>query len=344
MAAREGSRPIPAVSPAVIAAMAALLAGGLVGVVRRYALRRALLDVPTERSSHAVPTPRGGGLGLVAAALAVAICVLVLERRGSWPMTAALVGVVAVAAIGWRDDHASLPVAPRMTMHVLAGLAVAWLALGVPGPFGVLGVAGASWWVFWTVSSINVTNFMDGIDGLIGLQAVVLGFHVVLLTGSGSAALFGAAVAGAAAGFLAWNWAPALIFLGDVGSAALGVLFVMTGVLAQRESGLPTALVFLPLFPLFLDSTATLARRWRRGERLTEAHRDHLYQRLANGGWGHARVSLLYGVAALAAVVVTKVADGEMRHPAIPSYFAAILLVGFLLARREAMVATRTRR
>jgi Fuc2NAc and GlcNAc transferase len=310
----------------------ALLSLLLVGLVRRYAVRRALLDVPSERSSHRVPTPRGGGLGVVVACLVPVIVALRPMQRGAWSLAAALTGVAAVAVIGWLDDRGSLPVAPRLTVHLLAGLAVAWLATGVPGPFGVIGVAGAMWWVFWTASAINVTNFMDGIDGLIGLQALVFGGHLLLLHGGGEATVIGAALAGSAAGFLAWNWAPARIFMGDVGSASLGVLMVVAGVLVQQRTGLPTSVVFLPLYPLFLDATVTLFRRWRRGDRLVEAHRTHLYQRLANEGWGHARVSLLYGVAAASGIVVSSF-DVPVRTVALLSYFGAVALAGFLLDR-----------
>ena len=323
-------------SVAWVMAAAAMLSLVLVGLVRHYALRRAILDMPSERSSHSVPTPRGGGLGMVVACLVVVLAVTRPIPRGEWALAAALIGAAAVAVLGWRDDHGSLPVAPRLTVHLLAGLAVAWLALGVPGPFGIVGAAGAAWWVFWTMSAINVTNFMDGIDGLIGLQAVVFGLHLVQLHPGADAVVLGAAMAGAAAGFLAWNWAPARIFMGDVGSAALGVLVVVGGLLAQRGSGLPISVAFLPLFPIFLDATVTLLRRWRRRERLTQAHRSHLYQRLANGGWGHARVSLLYGVAAATGIVVSRVPAAPMRLVAAASYFGAVGLAGFLLDRRAA--------
>ena len=315
-----------------VMAVTALLTVMLVGIVRRYALRRALLDMPSERSSHTMPTPRGGGLGVIVACLGVVVAVQRPGLRGQWSLAAALLGAAAVAVIGWLDDRGSLPVAPRLSVHVLAGLALAWLAMDLPGPFGIVGLAGATWWVFWTVSSINVTNFLDGIDGMIGLQVLVFGLHVVDLHGGDGSAVLGAALAGASAGFLAWNWAPARIFLGDVGSASLGVLVVVAGVMAQRQTGLPISVAFLPLFPMYLDAAVTLVRRWRRGERLTQAHRSHLYQRLAHAGWGHARVSVLYGVAAAAGMIVSR-ADVPVRQLAMSSYFLVVALAGFLLDR-----------
>lgn len=121
--------------------------------------------------------------------------------------------------------------------------------------------------------------------------------------------------------------------MGDVGSAAVGMLLVVTGVLAQRAGHWPVSLVFLPLFPIFLDAAVTLVRRWRSGEPLTQAHRSHLYQRLANGGWGHARVSLLYGVAAGAGLVVSVIAEGPRRPYVLAFYFGTVTLAGFVLDR-----------
>jgi Fuc2NAc and GlcNAc transferase len=318
-------------SAAWLGALAAIASALLVGVVRWYARRGALLDVPSARSSHRVPTPRGGGLGVVA----VCLLAFMMVRMGGRPdgaLVLVLTAAAAVAVIGWLDDHGSLPVAPRLAVHVLAGLAVAWLARGVPGPLGLVGVAGAAWWAFWTVSAINVTNFIDGIDGLIGLQVLVFGLHVALLGGGPDATTLGVLLAGGAAGFLAWNWAPARIFLGDVGSAPLGVLMVVAGVLAQRGAGLPITPVFAPLFPIFLDAAATLVARWRRGERLTQAHRSHLYQRLANGGWGHARTSAVYGVAAAGGVVAAHVPP-PARPVVLAAYFLAVVACGVLLHR-----------
>jgi Fuc2NAc and GlcNAc transferase len=321
-------------SLAWVAAFGALLSLVLVGVVRRYALRRALLDVPSDRSSHTEPTPRGGGLGLIVACLLVVVVALRSGLRADWALSATLVAAAAVAVVGWLDDHGSLDVAPRLAVHLLAGLAVGWLARGVPGPLGLVGAAAAAWWVLWTVSSINVTNFLDGIDGMIGLQVLVFGLHIARLdAGHGSASILAAALVGSALGFLAWNWAPARVFMGDVGSAALGMLLVVTGVLAQRTGHWPVNLVFLPLFPIFLDAAVTLLRRWRRGASLTQAHRSHLYQRLANGGWGHARVSLVYGVAAATGLVVSAFAEGPRGPYVLACYFGTVALAGFLLDR-----------
>jgi Fuc2NAc and GlcNAc transferase len=318
------------------AALSAALSALLVGVVRRYAMSRAVLDLPTDRSSHRVPTPRGGGLGVVLACLGVFAFAVLRSGALSPQLVALLIAAGLVASIGWLDDHRPLAVTPRLLSHLVAGAVVAWLAGGAAGPFGVAGLAGAMWWILWTVSSINVTNFMDGIDGLIGLQALVFGVHVLLLGGpTAPTAMAGATLAGAAAGFLVWNWAPARIFLGDVGSGTLGLLLAAFGVLLQAAAGVPTAVAFLPLFPLFADAAVTLWRRWRRGERLTTAHRSHLYQRLANGGWGHSAVALAYGAAAAVGSGVVIASPAHWHTGLVLAYIAAVVLAGVWLEGRS---------
>jgi Fuc2NAc and GlcNAc transferase len=294
-----------------------------VALVRREALRRGMLDRPTARSSHSVPTPRGAGVAVVLVLIAALAWAGV---AGSWPprLWLALTAVVVIAVTGFLDDRYSLPVAPRLALHLIAGLGFALFALqAAPGTLPAL--VWIAIWCVWAVSCVNVVNFMDGIDGLIGLQAATFGAYMLLVAPSHSFAwVFGLALAGTALGFLVWNWAPAKIFLGDSGSGALGLLFAVGGVLLVLEARVPLWLVWLPLYPIFLDAAATLASRWLRGERLTEAHREHLYQRLALR-WGHAPVALLY--AAVAAVGALAVA-AQARWPIAPALFLLAVTAG----------------
>jgi Fuc2NAc and GlcNAc transferase len=283
-----------------------------VGGVRQFVLRKRILDVPNERSSHQTPAARGGGIGLLTG-LVLSSSVM-MQGAPNLSLLAASLGVVLVAWVGWCDDRGGASVRLRASVHVGAGLLLLPVALGAlpAAPAWLLPLL-AAWWVFWSISSINVVNFIDGIDGMIGLQAMVFGGHTWIAASSGGsdtylAAGLGAALAGSALGFLLWNWHPARIFLGDVGSGALGLSFVLLGVLLIRERGLSLMVAYLPLAPIFLDASVTLFVRYRRGERLTEAHREHLYQRLANeAGLGHARVSATYGLASLAAIPVLAV-------------------------------------
>ena len=307
----------------------------LVGFVRQYALRRDVLDHPGERSSHSTPTPRGGGAGLLAAWLLVLVPSLSTAWRGTWPLLLSFAGVILVAVIGWIDDHRSLAVRSRLVSHALAActlLPLVLLPFAVP-QWPVPLVAG--WWIFCGVAAANVVNFIDGIDGLIGLTALVYGgFAAATGVAGGAAAGSGLALAGAAAGFLVWNWSPARIFLGDVGSGAIGFVLVIVGILLMRETGRGIIMTFLPLWPIVLDASATLIRRWRQHEPLTQPHRSHLYQRLANGGWGHARVSLLYGSGAMLGAVCSAMPAGVARTGAATTYLIAIILAGVAFERR----------
>jgi Fuc2NAc and GlcNAc transferase len=200
-----------------------------------------------------------------------------------------------------------------------------------------MGLLGAGvWWVFWGVSAVNVVNFMDGIDGLVGSQALIFGLHLAVLAGpTGGAGLFGSTLVGAAAGFLLWNWAPAKVFLGDAGSGGLGLAMVLGGALLMREREVGLIVAFLPLYPLFLDATITRLLRVLYGKGLMSAHRAHLYQRLANGGWGHARVTLLYAAAAASGVVIAVLpSDRSSEWAAMAGYAAVVLVVGLWLGQR----------
>jgi len=315
-----------------IAGSSAVLALVLVGLIRRYALRHQILDHPGPRTSHTRPTPRGGGLGLVIAFLVVMFAVPGL--RSLVPVLLALVGVAITALVGWLDDHRSLGVRARLVAHLVAGVTLLPLALWPAAVPAWLGIGAAFWWVFWAVSAINVVNFMDGIDGLIGTQALIFGAHLASAgVAGGLPETFGLALAGASAGFLIWNWPAAKIFLGDVGSGALGFLFVLGGLLLMTEGQASIVTAFLPLFALFLDASVTLTRRLRRGEPITQAHRSHLYQRLANGGWGHARVSLLYAAVALLALPITAL-PATWMNLGIVAYFLAVLVLATTLDRR----------
>ncbi|HXI21891.1 MAG TPA: glycosyltransferase family 4 protein [Gemmatimonadales bacterium] len=283
--------------------------------VRRYALRWAILDVPTARSSHSVATPRGGGLAIasvVGAAIAGLAVAEVIEPRLA---VALLGGGAMVVTIGWMDDRRPQPVWLRAMLQLAASAwAVSWLG-GLPtlhaGPNVLrLGAAGGVLATLAIAWGINLYNFMDGIDGLAAGQAVVAGLvGALLLTRDGSPGLAGvsATTAGAALGFLAWNWSPARIFMGDVGSGPLGFLFATIGVASDRggDSPLPVWLLLLGLF--VFDATVTLVRRMVRGDRWYAAHRLHAYQRAVQSGWSHRQVTIgaLFLMMVLGALAIT---------------------------------------
>jgi Fuc2NAc and GlcNAc transferase len=280
-------------SPGFAVVAAALVSAAGTAVALAYARRRGLLDAPGRRRSHRVPTPRGGGVGLVVSILAVAPWLGVEAARAAWaPIIAAF---VAVAAIGWLDDHRPLPARLRFVVHLLAAVAVAGAALGAPGDAAAhvlfaVAVLAVAW-------SINLHNFIDGIDGLLGLHAVafcaVLGLWA-LHAGDRELALLSLCVAGAALGFLPFNLPRARIFMGDIGSGALGLAIGVLALLAWRRGVLdPGALLLLASAP-GIDATATLLSRMLRGRAWHRPHREHLYQWLVRRGQPHARVALAY--------------------------------------------------
>ena len=268
-----------------VAAAAAILTGA----VRAYALRSSLLDVPNERSLHRTPTPRGGGIAIVLvtlAGLAGFAATGTIPDSTAWTLGG---GGALVAAVGWLDDRRGVSAPARALVHAIAaGWAVAWIG-GLASPLAVLGAV----WVVW---AINLYNFMDGIDGLAGAEAVSVGLiGGALLLSAGATALSTVAflVAAAAAGFLGWNWAPARIFMGDVGSGFLGYTFGTLALLSHREAAVSLPLWLLVMGVFLFDATLTLLRRIAKGERWYQAHRSHAYQRLVQAGSSHARVTLL---------------------------------------------------
>jgi glycosyltransferase WbpL len=284
-----------------VAACVGLAAALLTAVLRRIALGRGLLDVPSARSSHSVPTPRGGGATIV---LTVSVGCVGLWLRGiiDRDLLAALLGGVAVAAMGFADDRYQLHAAPRLAVHVMAALwALVWLgglpALQLGDRVVSLGAAGYGIGMIAMVWVLNLFNFMDGIDGLAASEGVFVTWGATLLTVVAPVVASGvwpaAFVLGAAcAGFLFWNWPPAKIFMGDVGSGYLGYGIAVLALAAARTD--PVAVwVWLILGGLFwADATMTLVRRLLRGEPVHMAHRSHAYQWLARRWGQHRRVTL----------------------------------------------------
>ncbi|MCR6629398.1 MAG: glycosyltransferase family 4 protein [Magnetospirillum sp.] len=278
--------------PAVAAGVLSIAGGRLVLALLR---RHAILDRPNERSSHTIPTPRGGGLAVTPAVLAA--WTLAALGLGAdvwlWAMIAAGLGLMAVC---WMDDRHTLPVAPRLlaqagAVMVLTALLPAgqtvfqgWLPLWLDRAVTAIG------WLWF----VNLYNFMDGIDGITGVETASLGVGIAVVAAlaglSAGLVPLGLACAAAGAGFLVWNWHPARMFMGDVGSVPLGLL--LGGLLIQvaAEGQLAAALV-LPLYYL-ADATLTFTARAARGEKVWRAHRQHFYQRAVRGGRRHDQVSL----------------------------------------------------
>ena len=299
-----------------------LLLVGIAGtwLAWRYAVRRALIDQPGDRRSHAVPTPRGGGVGIVAALLLALTWLAWASPAERGLLGAMAAGLAMVAGIGWADDHRPLPAFLRLLVHALAAalLGGALLAHGSPP---LLAAAAA----VLALVLVNAWNFMDGIDGLAASQAALVALGYLLVAGSGPVAWLAAALLAGALAFLPFNVPKARVFLGDVGSGALG--FALACVAAMAWRGMPAGerlLLLLPLAAFVLDVGLTLASRIVNGERWWDAHVTHAYQRWARRS-GHGKVTLAYGAWTLAGVLLM------LRLPAWTGWSAG-MAAAYLLA------------
>lgn len=313
--------------------------------------------MPNERSSHVRPTPHAGGLAIALATLGALamLCLLSLARPstgGLWPLAAATV----LAATGWIDDRRELGRLSRLSIQIVAvaalltGIAMALSANPVTGPGAspltglsplVTGAAaatlivGAVWW-------INLFNFMDGIDGIAASQALfmLLGAAALMTlespgaveraTSAHALSPLGWACVAATAGFLTLNWAPARLFMGDVGSLFIGYVVLVEAVASIAAERL-SVWVWLILGALFIaDATVTLLHRLVTGQRFADPHRSHAYQRLARFWASHARVTIAYGGVNL--FVLLPLAGWATIQPGAAPWIAGATLVALGMA------------
>lgn len=306
----------------------------LTGALRGWLSARAILDRPVARSSHRTPVPRGGGLAVMPA-LAAGWLALAWQNapRG---MLIVLAAAAALAVLSWRDDRGSLPVPVRLGAHAVAVAAGLFALPPAPVFQGVLPpvldhAAAALLWLWF----VELYNFMDGIDGIAGIETATLGIGLALVLAFAGwhddTAALALVAAAAALGFLRWNWHPAQIFLGDVGSVPLGFLLGWLLLLLAAQ-GLWAPALILPLYYL-ADATITLARRVARRAPFWQAHREHFYQRGLGSGGDHAAVARMVLLADAVLVVLALVA---LAHPAaaLACAAAAVAFLLYLLDRR----------
>ncbi len=333
----------------VLGATAIPLSALATGRLIRVLIARQIMDNPNERSSHTRSTPRGGGLAVMAVVVALTAVLWAFgpgseaesggdgSAVGTWGLWAVLACTLVLMALSFADDLKGLGPLGRLLVHLacvavgLAALPAGTLTLGgvVPDWLGAPLALGA--WV-WCV---NLTNFMDGIDGISGVQTAAVGVGVVAvaLTAGLPLALMGSwlgvapVLAGAALGFLVWNWHPAKVFLGDVGSVPIGYL---TGalLLVLIGQGQWAAALILPAYYL-TDATLTLGRRLLHGQKIWQAHRQHAYQKAVIRGWRHSRAS---GLIALGNTVLNGLALLAAAGWPWPALAAAVAVVAAMIA------------
>lgn len=317
--------------------------------VREWLMKRRVIDLPNERSSHSVPTPRGGGLIIVIITLAVALVSLFIAQEWKTGLVFVIIGYF-VAWIGWQDDIRSL--SPKIRF-LLQGLAAVGTIIGfgyfkaVTLPlFGILqlGLIGIPITLLWIVGLINAYNFMDGIDGISGSVALTaaLGWMLFLgVNGQFSSPLFWIALAIAASnlGFLGHNWSPARIFMGDVASTFLGFCFAVLPLLAADKVQDAFLLGVIVMWAYILDTFFTFARRAMKRERVFSAHRSHVYQRLVISGYQVSSITSLYLLlTSLGVILAYAWIQGFSFAPAaiiigLPVFW--ILLIGFTKYREN---------
>ena len=291
-----------------------------------------LQDIPNQRSLHSAPTPRIGGIGLMAGMLCGW---LLLPVAPAWWLLLPLLGLFAVSLL---DDLTGLPVGKRLLAQTAA--AAVWLAgsgfLSQQGAALSLGVLLLMVWM------TNLYNFMDGSDGLAGGMAL-FGFGACSLAawwgGEADLAMLGLTLAAAALGFLVHNFPVAKVFMGDAGSIPLGFLAAALGLGGWQQGIWPAWFPVLVFSPFIVDATVTLARRTLRGAKITEAHREHYYQRAIQIGWSHRRVALVEYVLMLGAAASALFA---LRQGALWVVVPAwVIVYGLLMRAIDAAWATR---
>ncbi len=314
----------------LVAVMA--LSAALTGCARRYALRRNLMDQPGERRSHGVATPRGGGIAIVATLLLTCLAAALIWPSAAKALLVFAIGLGMVAGIGWWDDHHPLPALRRLLVHLVASALLAGLVWQVTGNLVQSVLA-----LLFTVSLVNIWNFMDGINGIATTQAILaaMAFALVLPSPFG---LAGVVLGLACLGFLPFNFPQARIFMGDVGSGALGYAVAALVCLTSVVTDIQWVLLLVPLTGFLVDAGFTLLSRMLSGQRWTQPHTQHLYQRMVKSGASHSFTTGMYFVFGLFSVAVFNACTHlQPRWEAAVAVAWMILATGLWLLLRKGM-------
>ena len=317
--------------------------------IKSYTISYSIFDIPNERSSHTAPIPRGGGLAIVTITLGGLGVIQVLEQICPWPkFLAYLGGALLISTISWLDDLHPLSASLRFGIQSLAAL----LVLVVFGfwkntvfPFECVinsRLIGLPINFIWIVGLTNCFNFMDGIDGIAGTQALVAGIAWALLGWLSNilpVVALGTLLAGTSLGFLWYNWPPAKIFMGDVGSAFLGYNFAFLTLLGAKHNPSLGPAVIILVWPFLFDTGFTFFRRLKNGENVFAAHRSHLYQRLVISGYPHRTITFIYlglevlGLLMVISIFMKKPWAGLLPWTVLP--LASFGLWGFTVFREK---------
>ena len=276
----------------VLVAILLIVSYLLTWVIKNFSTKNRILDIPNERSSHSLPTPKGGGLAIVIAWY-IGITILFFFGAVSSNLYFALLSGILLAAISLLDDVFDIQPVIRLSVQTITVIISFILLKGIQTVYigdkdifpmiilYTITIVGMVWF-------INLYNFLDGIDGYASFEAITIGLALYFFTGQSINLILIASVSG----FLIWNWPKARIFMGDVGSTQLGFVIVVLGVYFHNEHKLSIICWLILLAPFWFDATLTLYRRWRNNEKLSQAHRKHIYQRLVQSGFSHLKVDI----------------------------------------------------
>jgi len=310
----------------------------LTHLVRKTAIKRNKFDIPNERSSHQNPTPRGGGVAVVAAFVFGLLALLIRGDIASESFYAIVLPGALVAAIGYLDDLGRVTAARlRLIGHFVAAVIAIYILDGLP-PMPLfwatldIGLIGNIIAVLFLVWMLNLFNFMDGIDSITGVEALTSCLILtIFLINKSETELWQvpALLCAAVIGFLYFNWPPARIFLGDIGSGFIGFTIGTISLVIARSQPLITWAVIILLGVFIVDATVTLIRRLIDKQRISTAHRSHAFQHLANSTDRHLKVSL--SIAAVNIFWLTPIAWLVVDQRILPIIGVAIAYIPLLV-------------
>lgn len=289
-------------------------------LVLRWARQAGWLEPPSSRGLHLEPTLSRGGVGFVLVSAFALAFVLPMSGLAYWQSALLLGGGFGIATMGFIDDANPLPILPRLCVHFSMAAMAIW-ALGPVGDLSGLDLPASLTMTVMLIAwvwMINLFNFMDGIDGLVATGVTTISLAAAALSVSNAnlaLALAWAVLAGSTGAFLRWNWPPARIFMGDVGSGYLGYVIALLALMSIRQSAVSVWAMSILLAPFLIDTGFTLARRMGRGDRWYQAHRQHAYQKLALRWGSHLRVTRgLLGVQVLVMLPLAAAAEWQPQY------------------------------
>src|SRR3989337_2946536 len=298
-------------------------------VISKYSLRIALVDIPNDRSSHSIPTPRGGGIGMWVALVIVGIFV---TRDLYFSAILSIAGL-----LGLLEDRFTLSSRFRLLSQFVISSFIAVLFLGFPA--SPLTISLFLFWLIFMTATTNFYNFMDGINGIAGLTGLVgfglMAYFSYFILNAQDVFLMSTVLAAGCIGFLPFNFPKAKVFMGDVGSIFLGFVFASFVVKLSVTINIFLCMIMF-LCTFYADAVITLYYRWKRGENLMQAHRSHLYQYLSNElKLPHWKVTLLYAVVQLCfgAIAVAVYQKGLVIQLILLLSFSVVFLVSYNLVK-----------